>query len=593
MLMPQGQLFGPGPVPPEAYRWTPPEPPCLDGIKNVQVDLETTGLDWRHGDKPIGIAIRTPDGVCRYLPFGHISGNLDEAKVKEWARRELRNKHVTNINIKFDLHQFYVWGVDLEEQGCTVSDVGHYGALLDDHRRRFNLEDLSQEYLGEGKVQGPDVTRLREYPAGAVAPYAEQDVRLVGGLEQVMVPLLERQDLMRVKQLEDDVIYAVCEMERNAAPIDVELLDAWIIQSEQRYLRLLSEVYRETGLKVDPDRSADMIKLFAKLGLQSSKVTATLRASFDDEVLASIDHPVVKKVRYAKKLKSLRNKYLLKYRARIEGDGLLHYNLHQLRVDEGGTVTGRFSSSDVNIQQVSAVKKQRKAMGDDFILRRLFKAGSGMWLSADAMQIEYRFFAHYANAPHLIEAYEKDPLTDYHNIIMEMVRPFKPDIERDPTKIVNFCALYGGGIKKIATLLGTSLSQAERFMEAYHTAVPQVRKLLRDAATLASSRGYVHTIMGRRIRFPDKQFLHKALNGVVQGSATGDYMKIKAVELHRERKYTGMKMRMVVHDEVCGDVPDAESARRVSKVLDYQSLEELRVPILWDVHTGQTWADCK
>ena len=133
--------------------WSPPEPPSLDGIDRIELDCETNGLRWWDGDLPIGIGIGTPDGIYRYLPWGHAGGNLSEETVKRWAQRELRNKQIFNLNIKFDNHHLYRWGVDLEAQGCTISDVGHRAALLDDHRRHFDLEALSQDLLGKGKLK--------------------------------------------------------------------------------------------------------------------------------------------------------------------------------------------------------------------------------------------------------------------------------------------------------------------------------------------------------------------------------------------------------------------------------------------------------
>jgi len=84
------------------------------------------------------------------------------------------------------------------------------------------------------------------------------------------------------------------------------------------------------------------------------------------------------------------------------------------------------------------------------------------------------------------------------------------------------------------------------------------------------------------------------LNGVIQGSAA-DIMKLKLVELYKTRKETGLILRMTVHDEVCGDVPDVESARKVDEVLNSQSgfVSELRVPILWDTKFGANWKECK
>jgi DNA polymerase-1 len=133
-------------------------------------------------------------------------------------------------------------------------------------------------------------------------------------------------------------------------------------------------------------------------------------------------------------------------------------------------------------------------------------------------------------------------------------------------------------------------AKANEFIAAYDTAFPDVLRMLSTASSTARDRGYVKTLLGRRSRFPDRQNLHKALNSVIQGSAA-DLMKMKLVELYRERRALGLTLRMTVHDEVCGDVPDLEAARMVGELLNRQSIP-LRVPILWEGNTGANWKEC-
>ncbi|KKK46218.1 hypothetical protein LCGC14_3164260, partial [marine sediment metagenome] len=207
---------------PERSDWRPGDPPQLDGIDEIELDCETNGLRWWAGDLPIGISIRRPDGRTQYLPWGHrAGGNLDEEVVKRWAQRELRGKKITNINSRFDNHFLYAWGVDLEEQDCHWEDVAHWAALLDEYRKEFGLDVLAQDFLGQAKTPVKlDKNKMAEYHAGQVAEYACQDVHLIGGLKGVMIPLMAEQNLERVRQLESDLIFPVCEMERNAAHID-------------------------------------------------------------------------------------------------------------------------------------------------------------------------------------------------------------------------------------------------------------------------------------------------------------------------------------------------------------------------------------
>lgn len=574
---------------PRDSNWQPDPLPSLDGIKDIEIDCETDGLEWHNDHRPIGIGIHSAKG-SQYIPWGHKGGgNLDENQCREWARRELRNKHITNLNTRFDIHHLYQWGIDLEAQGCTVSDVSHYAALLDDHRRRFSLDKLAQDYLGIEKIgKELDATRMAEYHASQVAPRAIGDVEIVHKLKEVMWPQLDSQNLQRVRQLEDDVIFPVCEMERNAAPLDAALLESWVKESEQEYIRCLYQVSRDLGFSVEP-KTKDWVRVFEKLKLPIEHRTDKGAPSFTDDILKHIDHPVVQQLRRASKLTSLRSKFLVPYHTALTEDHKLRYALHQLRVDNYGTVRGRFSSSNKNIQQVPAVEKQKAIFGDAYIVRQLFRSELGVFLAADAKQIEYRIFAHYAESPKILEAYQKDPETSYHKFVWDMVKPYKSDITYKAVKNLNFAKVYGAGKNKIAAMLELPRAESDKFVSDYDRAFPEIPRLASAAISLAEQQGYVETIVGRRARFPHGLKSHTALNAIIQGSAA-DINKMKIVDLHRERKSTGFIMRFTVHDELCGDCPDRACYDKVKTILNEQSID-LHVPILWDVQVGPNWGE--
>jgi DNA polymerase-1 len=285
-------------------------------------------------------------------------------------------------------------------------------------------------------------------------------------------------------------------------------------------------------------------------------------------------------------------------------DNKLRYSLYQLRGDEYGTVRGRFSCANKNLQQVFSVDRQRTAFGYDgkdsshdleiFLVRLLMIPQSGTYLSADAKQIEYRLAAHFAGSPKLLNAYSLNPDIDFHQTVQDIITPFKK-ISRKDTKNVNFGKIYGGGRDTIARTLGLGRSEADQIIEIYDRMFPEFKQLLKRAAKLAEHRGYVKTVLGRRARFGEHlglpgTFYHKALNYVIQGSAA-DIMKQKLVELHKERHRTGFVMRQTVHDEVDGDATQPETAAMVHEILNRQSFK-VSVPILWEVKTGATWADC-
>lgn len=631
--------------------WRPPTPPSLTNVKDIIIDFETTGLKWWEKDHPVGVGYCLPDGTTGYLPFEHQCGyNLPKENVVDWLK-DLKNIHITNASTRFEVHMARTLDVDLEEQGCTVSDVAHWAALLDDHRRQFSLEVLCKDYLPEErkilKVDGEmlDGSKMAEYPSGMVAVRAEGDVRQVFELMKVMGPELVKQDLMRVKQLEDDVIYASCEMERNALPIDVPLLHKWYVESEQRYLRYLWEIKRETGIQsFSPGSSKSWDELFRRLGIPWTERTATGLVVTTDALIKKVNHPIVQLARKAGKLADLKSDYIDKYYKTVGADGKLRFGLHQCRSDEGGTVTGRFSGSGIKIngenigcnpQQIPDINKQvEKGHDDEYIIRKLILTT----ISADAKQIEYRLFSDYARNPKILKAYADDPDMSFHKFTHGLFLPFKPDLSYEHQKNVNFMKIYAGGLTKLAEMLEYVtpqqaaelrrqfhpkappkthpwLMKANEVNEIYARVLPEVEPLTRKAMHVAMEecnrwcrtdddlhrqfsempnyghQGFVRTLLGRRGRFPGGDRIHKALNMVIQGGAA-DILKRKTVEVHRARKRIGFVPCCTNHDELIGVRQSPETARLLEEILNEQSFKQLVVPIRWDVKTGNNWAEC-
>lgn len=636
--------------------WNPTIPPPslrAHGIKRIALDFETNGLKWWRGDfRPGGAGVCLPDGRTHYLAWGHAEGNnISEEAAKDWFNNELPGVHIDNLNTKFEVHTSRAWGVDLERLGCTVSDAGHWAALLDDHRQEHSLRSIVRDYLpDEAKVEEVegikiDASRMLSYHAGIVAVRACGDVRQVHKLRDVMMPKLAEEDLMRVVQLENEVIFVAAEMEKNGTLINVPLLHQWRKECIAEWKACLHRIYKRTGLSINPTSNPDMQKLFDAKGLQATEFTDTGKSSFKADALKKFNEDEdVKDALKAKQLMSLDSKYLKKYEENVDSDGILRFALHQLRAQKedesdrsAGTITGRFSSSaftfpgessiGANIQQVFKVEKQIARFGDRYIIRQLHIPASGLHLSADAMQIEYRIFASLANTPAVIEAYRKDPLMSFHEFMHSLILPFQPDFTYRQQKDLNFAVIYAAGLAKMAYMLGfitenqmmmlknekargthPLLKTTAEIRRIYDNVVPEVKGLLARASHLAKTecddwcyrdddlhrkyqhRGWVATILGRRMRFPGGRRLHKALNGVIQGSAA-DINKQKLVELHKARHETQLLMRFTVHDEVDGDIPDKEHAEKVRAILDSQSFPKLKVPILWDVNTGANWRE--
>jgi DNA polymerase-1 len=574
--------------------WKPPASlPDLSPYSRLGFDTETDGIN-PHKSQPIGISICTPDYKKYYIPFGHKGGgNLDKNLVRRWVQRELRGKDLVGLNVKFDNHMMLNWDVSLEKQGNRLHDVAFKAALINENRYSgFNLEALANEFLPnpeERKVHPctVDPKDFHHSAAGEIALRAESDAFLAFRIDEESQKEIVAQDLQRVLDLEDSLIYAVGSMERNGARINVDKLEQWRKNCQSEYEAIILKIHRETGLRVNPDKPVEMQALFDKYQLPFPR-TADGSPSFEAKFLKSVQNPYVQMAARARKLKSIKSKYLDKYAKAIYPGDILRYDLHQLRGNEYGTITGRFACANVNIQQVMKVEKQIEDLFEDYIIRELFIPSPGMmWLSADAAQIEFRLFGHYANSKHLNEAYSLNPMIDFHQLVCEMLQRVRPDFTRRRAKNINFGVLYGMGKDKMARELGVEMKLAIEMLETYHAEFPEARRLMNQAAKLAEQRGWVKTYMGRRRRYPDRQRLHSALNAVIQGTAA-DYMKIKIKELYDAREDLEFTMRMTVHDEVDGDIPSPGHAKKIEELLNSQSLP-LRVPLLWDVETGTDW----
>lgn len=579
--------------------------PSLDNVPALGFDTETTTEPWLFDRSLAGISYFLPDGRKGYLPLCHPGGgNFPEENVREWARRALRGKTLVCAAAKHEHHTLKKWGVDLEEQGCSFRDVFHAAGLLQEKRYKINMDVLCRE---EGLVKADEShTLLHQLPVDEAAAVAVEDAELAWKLDEIYAPRIEAEGLGRVLQLENDLVFSTCEMERNGCHIDVPLLLKWRVEVSAELEARVMRLHAATGMGINPNSPEDMSRLFAHLGIDNEYKTDGGNESFTEEALLNYagDDPLVQTALEARQLASLKSKCLDKFYASARPDGRLYYSLHQMRSDDGGTITGRYSSSamykakdgGINVQQVMKTKKMPPLL-QQWPIRRLFVAPPGeRWMSSDASQIEYRTFAHFAaltmnpdtgeRMTRIAEMYREDPHRDFHAIVMKWT-----GLNRDFTKNVNFAKLYGARAKKIALMCGVSLSEGYRIEAEYDREFPEAIVLLNVAQAVAENRGFVKTLLGRRRRYDAGDKFYSALNSVLQGSAA-DLMKLKLLLLYRERKRLGLTMRSTVHDESNNTVPMDADYGAIADFMDEQ-LVPMQVPILWETIFGPNWEDAK
>lgn len=612
-------------------RWqVPTELPDLRSIPRIAVDTETDGKNPFVQNSVIGISLawRDSDNTLQrfYAPIRHADGNMDASLVKRWLSYILRDKSLVFCNAKYDIAMLRNTEVDIEALGAQPSDVAFSAALIDDSRHvKLNLNVLGQQYVGEGKRTEPyDMSKMAETPSWLVAEYAMQDAALTLQIAENTQPLIERDGLAKVLQLENSLIYAVCEIERNGCRIDVEKLEQWRKEIRAEYERIVMSLYSATGIRVQPGSGESIIKLCAISGIKPPPTSieckscehvyiyyetcpkcgaankAANRAYSEDELLA-LKHPLMNTVVDARRNDSLLSKFLDKYHDGLDGD-ILRSQFHQLKGDEYGAISGRFSSSGggdlksgyaFNAQQCIKPKLQQRTTGDHHIVRELFIPNDGQELWAcDADQIEFRLLVHFSDAKKLLAAYEKDVTTNYHRVVHELIKK-RVSIDYDEAKNTNFARLYGGGAKKIASMTGMSVQQTTDYLNECDRILPEAKDFMKSSGDVAEKRGWVETILGRRARFGKHDSFYKATNRVIQGSAA-DVFKLKLLRVYNERRTLGITtLRQPVHDEQVGDKdPDPKYTERIREFFNEQEID-CKVPLLWKLETGKNWKECK
>jgi DNA polymerase I-like protein with 3'-5' exonuclease and polymerase domains len=390
--------------------------------------------------------------------------------------------------------------------------------------------------------------------------------------------------------------------------VDVQganLLKKKLVAEEE--LSLLS-IKKETGIEPQIWAARSIAKVFEKLNLPYDRTEKTSAPSFTKNFLQNHPHPVVQQVARAREINKAHTTFIdtiLKYSHK----GRIHAEINQLRGDNGGTVTGRFSYSNPNLQQIPARNKELGPM-----IRSLFiPEEDHTWGVFDYSQQEPRLVVHYAGLQNLygvddvLDSYNNDPDTDFHTIVADMA-----NIPRSQAKTINLGLFYGMGKNKLQAELGVDKETSDGLFKQYHDRVPFVKQLMDNVMQRAQQRGQIRTLLGRLCRFhlwePNmfgmhkamthddallehgpgirRAYTYKALNKLIQGSAA-DMTKKAMIELYKE----GIIPHIQVHDELDISIKDPEHAKKIKEIME--SAVELEVPNKVDYESGPNWGTIK
>ena len=610
---------------PETEWVMPEELKDLRGAKEIAIDLETNDPHLKElgsgnvtGKGHIaGIAVAV-EGWSGYFPIQHESnGNMDKKLVFSWLQDMFNQEDTTFIfhNAMYDI----CW---LRSAGLTIKgkivDTMIAASLIDENRLSYQLNTLSRHYIGMGKDESILNAAAKEYgidakkdmwrlPAMFVGQYAERDAESTLKLWKRLETELYQQELWDIFNLETKLFPCLVDMRFKGVKVDLEKADNIKNSLIHKEKKILAKIKALTGVDVEIMAARSIAKAFDKLKLPYDRTEKSKEPSFTKNFLQNHPHELPKAIAEARELNKAHSTFIDSI-TKHAVDGRIHADINQIRSDSGGTVTGRFSMSNPNLQQIPA---RHPELGP--LIRSIFiPEEKHTWGSFDYSQQEPRILVHYAKLQNLagvdeiVDAYNAGD-ADFHQVVADMA-----GIERKQAKTINLGLMYGMGKNKLMAELGLMKESAEKLIKQYHTKAPFVKQLMDNVSRKANDRGKIRTLLGRACHFDlwqpvqfgvfkplpleqarkeydeplKRAFTYKALNKLIQGSAA-DMTKKSMVALYEN----GIIPHIQIHDEVDISVESPEKAEEIISIME--SAVELKVPNKVDYEQGENWGDIK
>jgi len=604
--------------------WVPPERlPDLSNYSEIAIDLETRDPNLmtmgsgsvRKDGEVVGIAVAV-EGWSGYFPIAHEGGgNMDRALVLDWFE-ELLQTTSTKIfhNAMYDVSWIRSLGFHING---GIIDTMIAASLIDENRFSYTLDSVGKDYISMRKNEKLLQDAAKDFgvnpkaemwrlPAPFVGEYAEKDAEITLKLWHALQHEISKQDLWDVFNLETNLFPCLVDMKFKGVRVDIAKAAAVKEQLIVTEKQLLRDIKKIAGFDIEIWAAASIAKAFDKLKMPYDR-TEKGAPSFTKNFLATHPAELPKLIVEAREINKANTTFIdtiLKH----EHQGRIHADINQIRSDQGGTVTGRFSYSNPNLQQIPARHKELGPM-----IRSLFIPEEGhTWGCFDYSQQEPRILVHFASLMKLegtgaiVDAYN-DGSADFHQMIADMA-----GIERKQAKTINLGIMYGMGKNKLMAELGLMKDAAEKLLKTYHQRAPFVKMLSEAVSRRADDSGKIRTIGGRLCHFDmwephgfgikkplkhadalrehgpgiKRAFTYKALNKLIQGSAA-DMTKISMLALYRE----GIVPHIQIHDELDISVRSPEQAEQICKVME--SAVSLQVPNKVDYEKGDSWGDIR
>ncbi|TNE94795.1 DNA polymerase I [Porticoccus sp.] len=579
----------------------------LEDAELFAFDTETTSLDYMQADV-VGISFSVQAHEAAYVPLAHdylgAPAQLDRREVLDALKPLLEDPTKAKLgqNLKYDMSVLANQGIAM--RGIEF-DTMLESYVLDSTATRHDMDSLALKYLGEKTIhfeeiagKGAGQLTFNQIALEQAAPYAAEDADITWRLHQTLWGKIQRESGLDkvLKTIEIPLIPVLSRIERNGVKVDAERLRKQSSQLGERLAELQTQAFEMAGEEFNLASPKQLgYILFEKLQIPVQKKTAKGAPSTKEEVLQelALDYPLPKLLLEHRSLSKLKATYTDKLPALVNPvSGRIHTSYHQ-----AVTATGRLSSSDPNLQNIPV----RTAEGRR--IRQAFVASPGCKIvAADYSQIELRIMAHLSGDKGLRDAFAKG--LDVHRATAAEV--FDVDVEkvtdeqRRSAKAINFGLIYGMSAFGLARQLKIGRNQAQEYIDLYFERYPGVQAYMDRIRQTAAEKGYVETLLGRRLYLPEikssngmrRQAAERtAINAPMQGTAA-DIIKLAmiAVDQWLTTEVLRSKMIMQVHDELVLEVPENElNIIEVGLNEHMANAVKLEVPLIVDVGIGDNW----
>lgn len=620
------------------------ELPNYSTAPSLVIDLETfdphikeLGPGWATGDGEVigyGIGIPGHPEHSRYLSVRHNSYiNTMEPEQAKCLMQALMNLPMPKIfqNAPYDMGWMKREGIKVEGPCyCTMEAA----ALIDERRSSYSLDSIGEWLVGRKKLthkleafagdRGWKASSdMYKMPPELVGEYCCGDVDLTGDVWLKERPLLDAQNLWDVFILESELLPLWVQMRWNGVRVDEEGIERTKQEFHEEAARIVRGLRDRYKVDVDLWKARSIEALCKQEGIthhrtRPSKGYPDGQPSFTKGWLENHPHEAMRQVALGRKFDKVATTFLEGLQ-RYCVKGVVHPEIHAMKSDDGGTVTGRLSLSNPGLHQMPG---ERSGMKMARAIRGLFICHDprNFMGSFDYSQQEPRLQIHYASvlklrgAEQAVQTFRDNPRTDYHQWSADTFAA-----PRKEAKIINLGLAYGMGILKLSYSLGCSFDEARERLDKYYSGMPWMRELQRTCTNKAADRGYIRTILGRRCRYEDwepvdrellknseagvplpreaalkewpntplrRAFTYRGMNGLIQGSAA-DQTKKAMRDLYYDH---GIVPTLQMHDELLCEVPHMEQGAVVTKTME--EAVKLAVPVVVDAAYGETWGDC-